>query len=138
MRIVADTNILISATFWYGTSYEIIEKVENKEIELIISKDIIKEFIEVLNSEEIQMKIKNKNLEMQRTVEKILSISIIVEPKKKFNFIKEDNEDNKILECAYEGKADFIISQDNHLLKLREFEGIKIISPDEFIKNFEA
>jgi len=133
MKIVVDTNVLISSTFWYGSSFRVIEKVENKEVELILSKEILKEFINVLNYEEIQQKIKNKNLEMKRTVEKIVSISTIVDPKQKFNIIKDDIEDNKIIECAIEGQANYIITQDNHLLKLKEFNGIKIITPKEFI-----
>ena len=137
MRIVADTNVLISSTFWYGNSDKIIEKTENKEIVLVISKEIIKEFIEVLNYEEIQEKIKNKGLEMRRTVEKIMAISDIVDPIKKIDVIKEDPDDNKILECAFEGSVDYIITKDNHLLKLKEFEGIKIINPAEFLEKLK-
>jgi len=78
MKITLDTNVLISATFWKGNSDKIIEKVEKKDIELILSKDIIEEFARVLKYKEIQEKVKNKNLEMKRTVEKIISISKII------------------------------------------------------------
>jgi|SRR3989344_1069289 len=138
MKITVDTNVLISSTFWYGASNKIIEKVENKELELILSKEIIEEFLRVLNYEEIQQKIRDKNLEMKRSVEKIISISLITEPKQKFDIIKEDPDDNKILECAFERKVDYIISQDNHLLKLKNFEGIKIINPEEFLNKLKA
>ena len=133
MKITMDTNVLISATFWYGDYNKIIEKVENNDIALVLSKEIIEEFARVLNYKSIQEKIKNKNLEMKRTVEKIISISKIVEPLEKINIIKEDPDDNKILECAKSGKVDFIVSSDNHLLKLKEFENIKIITPTTFI-----
>ena len=128
MKITLDTNVLISATFWHGDSDKIIEKVESKEIELVLSKEIIEEFAKVLKYKDIQEKIKNKNLEMKRTVEKIISISKIVEPLEKLNIVNEDPDDNKILECAKSGEVDFIISNDNHLLKLKEFENIKIIT----------
>lgn len=134
MRITADTNVLISSTFWYGSSNKIMEKVENKEIELVLSREIIKEFTKVLEYEEIQQKIKNKNLEMRRTVEKIASISTIVEPKQKLNVVKDDAKDNKIIECAVEGNVDYIISQDKHLLKLKEYKEIKIVLPEDFLK----
>ncbi len=49
MRITVDTNILVSATFWNGASEKIIEKVEKKEIQLVLSKEIIDEFVRVLN-----------------------------------------------------------------------------------------
>ena len=134
MKITADTNILISAIFWLGKSNEIIKKVENKEIELILSIEIINELTKVLDYEEIKNKIRDKGLEIRRTVEKIISISTIVEPLAKIEIIKEDIEDNIILECAKEGNADYIISQDKHLLKLRQFENIKIITPEEFLR----
>jgi len=133
MKIVVDTNVLISATFWAGDSDRILEKAENKEIELVLSKEIIEEFVRVLGYEEIQQKIKDKNLEMRRTAEKIVSVSTIVVPLQKLDVIKEDSDDNKILECAVEGNADYIVSQDNHLLNLKEFRGIKIVTPEEFL-----
>jgi uncharacterized protein len=136
MKITIDTNVLISGSLWKGASDKILEKVENKEIELILSKDIIEEFSEVLNYDEIKNKIRDKGLEIRRTVEKIVSISNTIEPLEKLNIITEDSDDNRILECAVEGKADFIITQDNHLLKLREFQGTKIITPEEFLTLF--
>ena len=48
--------------------------------------------------------------------------------------LKMTPNDNKVLECAKDGKADYIITSDNHLLRLKEFEGIKIVSPGEFLK----
>jgi hypothetical protein len=133
-KVVADTNVLVSATFWNGDSNRIIEKAELKEIELIISKEIVEEFSGVLGYKEIQDKIKNKNLEMRRTVEKIISISTIVEPQERFQIIKEDPDDDKFLDCAVAGKADVIISWNKHLLNLKEFKGIKIVRPDEFLR----
>jgi len=136
MKVVADTNVLISATFWFGSSNKIIELAEKKEIELVLSKEIIKEYSEVLKYEEIQEKIKNKNLEMKHSIQKIISISTIVEAEENINIVKEDPDDNKVLECAKAGNVDFIITNDNHLLKLEEFEGIKIITPNYFLNNY--
>ena len=134
MKITVDTNILISATFWDGASAEIIDKVEDKKVDLVLSGEIIKEYSEVLNYKEIQDKIKNKNLEIKKSVGKIISISKIVIPKGKLNVVKDDPEDDKILECAVEGNVDYIISYNKHLLKLKKFKEIKIITPEEFLK----
>ena len=133
MRIVVDTNVLISATFWQGDSNEILECVERKEIELVLSKAIIDEFSEVLNSSEIRKKIQDKNLGLQRTVEKVVSMATLVEPTKRLAIVKEDPDDNKVVECAEEGNAAFIVSNDNHLLKLRQYEGILIVTPQRFL-----
>lgn len=134
MKITVDTNILVSATFWSGDSFKIIERVENKEIELILSKEIIKEYSEVLQYKEIQDKIKNKNLEMKYPLEKIQSMAKMIEKTRSIDIIKEDSTDNKFLECAVAGQAAYIISKDKHLLKLKEFENIKIILPEEFLR----
>ena len=134
MRITADTNVLLSATFWLGDSFRIIEKVEKGEIELVLSRDIIQEFGGLLEYDEIKDKIKDKALEMKKTVDEIVEMSTIVDPKERFNIIKEDPEDNVVIECAVEGKVDYIVSQDDHLLKLKEFRSIRILTPKEMIE----
>ena len=134
MKITVDTNVLISATFWAGASDRIISMVEAKTIQLVLSEEIIKEYVGVLEYEEIKDKIRDKNLVMRRTVSKIISLSTIIEPTKKFSVVQDDPDDNKILEAAVAGGVDFIVSNDKHLLNLQEFENILIVSPDDFIK----
>ncbi len=131
--ITVDTNVLISATFWYGASYRIIKEVEEGRIILILSPQIIKEFAEVLDYEEIQEKIIHKNLEMKMTVAKIKELAVIVYPSEKVEVVKEDPDDNEIIECAIEGKADCLISQDKHLLEVKSYRGIAILTPEEFL-----
>src|SRR3989344_2606295 len=134
IRVTVDTNILISASFWYGASERIINKAENKEIVLVLSEQILEEYHKVLDYEEIKEKIKDKVLEMKQALLRIGIISEIVEVKSKIELIKEDPADNKIIECAVDGKVDYIITKDNHLLKYKEYKGIKIITPEEFLK----
>ncbi len=134
IKFTADTNILVSGSFWTGDSFKILEKADMKEIILVTSKEIIEEYTQVMGSDEIIGKIKEKSLIVSNIIQRVISNSIIVEPTEKINAVNEDPEDNKILECAKAGKADYIVTNDNHLLKLKEFEGIKIIKPDEFLK----
>ncbi len=136
-RITVDTNVLISATFWYGASYRIIKQIEEGKIVLILSPQIINEFAEVLEYEEIQEKIIHKNLEMRMTVAKIKELAIIAYPSEKIEVVKEDPDDNEIIECAIEGKVNYIISQDKHLLNLKSYRGIPIITPEEFLSKEE-
>ena len=60
MKITVDTNVLVSATFWYGASDKIISKIEAKQIQLILSKEIIEEYADALDYKEIQDKIKEQ------------------------------------------------------------------------------
>ncbi len=133
MKVVLDTNVLISGTFWTGDSFEVLRKIDLKEVMLVLSKELIDEYEEIINSEEIIEKIEDKNLVISEIIKKIIENAIIVSPRTKFNIVKEDPDDNKVLECASEGKVNFIITQDNHLLRLREFQGIKILKPEEFL-----
>lgn len=78
IRVTVDTNVLISATFWYGASARVIEKAENKELVLVLSEAILGEYADVLQYEEIQEKIRNKHLELKQSVLKISAIAEII------------------------------------------------------------
>jgi len=73
---------------------------------------------------------------MKRTLGKIISISTLVVPKEKLNIIRDDPDDNAVLECATAGNVDCIVSNDNHLLKLKQFRNIPILTPDEFVEKY--
>ena len=134
IRVTLDTNILVSGTFWTGDSYRILELIDKKKITSILSKEIIAEYINTVISEEITEKIENKKLIAAKTAQKVVMMSEIVEPTRKIDRIKEDPEANKILECATTGKAGYIITNDNHLLNIKGFEGIKILTPRQFLE----
>ena len=136
MKVTVDTNVLISATFWKGDSEKIITMAEKNQVILVLSKAILDEYIKVLEYKEIKDKIRNKRLVVNRAVEKIISISSLVEPKKKIHVVKADPEDDKIIECANAGKVDYIVSQDKHLLDL-DYAGIPIVSPSEFLRRMK-
>ena len=130
MNIVLDTNIFVSGIHWSGDSEKILRLWFNDEFELISSLPIIKELTRVLMSFKIPMGAE----EIYRWEDIILQKSTIVIPTEKINIVKEDTDDNKFIEAAVEGKAKYIISQDNHLLKIREFRGIKILTPRQFLE----
>ena len=137
MAVTLDTNVLISGSLWNGNSSTIITMIENKNIKLIIFKEILNEYICVLNYKEIKEKIKSKDLIIKLTIEKLISISNFVTPKTRLNIV-EDSDDNKILECVFEGNMDYVITSDNHLLKLNEFNKIKIVTPEQFLRLYYA
>jgi len=138
MRITLDTNVLISGTFWTGDSFRILDMIDNKELDNISSREIIEEYNETIKSDEIVDKVDNKKLIMTKVVHNVIKNSEIVEPTAKLDVIKDDPDDNRVLECAKEGKVSHVITNDNHLLKLKEFEGIKIVTPEEFLQILES
>lgn len=67
-------------------------------------------------------------------LDKMSRVALITPGKLEINAIPEDPSDNKIIACALEGDADFIISGDHHLTDLKIFQGIKIVDPAVFLK----
>lgn len=133
-KVVIDTNVFVSATFWAGYPSKVLELIEAGELDLLMSNDVIMEFTEVLACQEIQEKVKDKKLEMRWTLNDIMLMSQSVEPYRRIKIV-QDPDDDKIVECAVAGKADFIISQDKHLLRVIGFEGIRIVTPEDFLKH---
>ncbi len=85
----------------------------------------------------IKKLLKKAGIKPEDVLGEIVRISSIVNPKIKVNVVAEGPDDNKFLECALESRADFIVSGDKHLLRFREFKGIKIVSAREFLELIE-
>lgn len=132
--VVLDTNTLVSGLLWDGNEAKVIEKAERHEIRLFISQDLLKELEEVLNREKFSKKLEGREYTVERAVAKIALIATLIRPAHKVNVIKEDPDDNRVLECAVFAEADFIISGDTHLLSLKTYAGIDIITAGSFIK----
>ena len=130
MKTVLDTNVFISGIFWKGASNKVITNWKEGKFTLVTSLEAVSEIIKILKD----FKIKLSDEMIKEWVDLIVRNSMIVEPKEKIAIVKDDPKDNIFIETAVAGNADYIVSQDNHLLKLKDFRGIKIITPDEFNK----
>lgn len=129
LKVVFDTNIYISAILFGGNPRQILELAREKEIKLFISKFILLEIAQKLRD-----KFGWEECEIQEVIKGICKFAIVVSPKKKVNVIKEDKEDNAILDCALVGEVDMIISGDKrHLLSLGKFKDISIVSAKHFL-----
>ena len=102
-----------------------------EEIIFVLSEEILAEFIEVLDRPKFNSINQNEKTEF---IKNISELGELVNPQQKFNIILEDPKDNKILEAAVEDKADYIVTGDEHLLKLKEFRKIKIVNANEFLE----
>ena len=129
-KVVLDTNVFVSALGWRSASREIFNECIKGKLELFISVEIFDEIKRVLN----YPKFKFSRVEIDEFLDQILEVGSLVETKFKVEIIKDDPSDNKFLECAIAVGADYLISRDPHVLKIKEFEGIKIISPEVFRK----
>jgi len=139
MKVVLDTNVWLSAIFWKGEAYKIVELCIKNKINIMMSQNIIKEIVNVLNKEEkFQRSIIDRNEKIEDLIRTILSISNLIETKSKLDIVKDNPKENIILEVALDGKVDYIISYDKHLLNMLEFREIKIMQPNDFLKTLKS
>ncbi len=129
MIVVLDTNILISSIFWRGLPYEVTLNALKKNYSLCLSTKILNELEEKLN---LKFKFPEEKIKAHTGI--LREYGKIIEPTIKFDVVKQDPDDNMILECAVSCNADYIVSGDQHLLKLKEFRGIKIVTAKEFLE----
>ena len=130
MKIVIDSNIFISSFFWGGNPNEVFEKVINGFDELFITDEIIKEIISVMSDSKFTVNI----ADIEDYIKIIEKYSKNIESKNVSVFISRDQDDNKILQCAYDGNVDYIITGDKDLLVLKEYESIKIMNPKDYLE----
>lgn len=132
MRVVLDTNVLISGIFFSGPPAEILIHWRNRAFESVVSEPIITEYVRV--TEEIAKKF--PQLEIAEVLDLFIVNSKVVDTRGLEIRLCEDPDDDKFLECAVAGECQAIVSGDEHLLKIKEFQGIKIIKPRDFLDNY--
>ena len=135
LKVVLDANVLVSALINpHGKPAQIINQVFENKIRLFTSPSIVEELERVLSYPKLMKRHGLKKEELKEFVSDLLSIMSLIEEEKTIEVIKEDPSDNKYLSCALNGKVDFVISGDVHLLKLGEYEGIHIVTPANFLE----
>ncbi len=127
-RVTLDTNVYISAILFGGKAESIRNLSREGKIGVIVSEAILAEIGDVLSR-----KFHWSNRRIAITIDEIREFSTLVFPREAIAKILEDDADNRILECAVEGNAQYIVSGDRHLLKLAEYQGIKILAPAAFL-----
>lgn len=130
MRVVLDTKVFISSFLGTGTPRKIIDFWKEGKITICLSKEIVDEYVEVLE---------RLGLSGEKEVEEFLQLfarnfhSLFTAKTPNLEIVKNDPDDNKFFECAVALKAQFIISGDKAVLKIKNYMGIKILSPKQFI-----
>jgi len=131
VRVVIDTNVIISALYFSrGNPWLIVSWAIEGNIQNVVSDFILDEVRDVLTK-----KFFWEPAKIDSVISAIESFSEKVSPQNKLSVIPYAP-DNRILECALSGNADYIISGDRHLTDLKEFQGIKIINPAVFLSLF--
>lgn len=132
LRVVLDTNVLVSGLLFQGPPHHILHHVLAGAIQLLTSADLIAELDRVL-----EIKFPHARLAAKDSLEALREVALFVKPTERIAAIPKDPDDNIVLECAVAAGADAIVSGDRHLLALNTFRGILILTPHAFLDRFQ-
>jgi putative PIN family toxin of toxin-antitoxin system len=128
VKIVLDTNVLVSGIFWTGVPSRILSHWINDRFELLLTDNIFDEytrtFLRISRGKEDDL--------VNRWLILFAENSTFITVKKRFN-LSADPDDNKFIECAVSGNADYIVSGDSHLLDLKSILNTEVITPSAFL-----
>ena len=133
MRVVADTNVIVSMLLWGKSLERLFVLVNRRKIVLGFSPSTIDELFRVVGYPKIPKQADKMEKEIGVLLDKLLAASELVYPAEKLSLVPGDDSDNRILEIAIEARAEYIISGDRHLLDLGSVKGIPIVKPSEFL-----
>ncbi len=120
--VVLDTNVLVSALGWRGNEHLLYERCRHGELRLAISNALLDELRRVLRYPKLGF----TEDDIENFVTDILRHALVVSPSRTLEVISEDPDDDRVLECALQSDAVWIVSGDQHLLDLASYEGITI------------
>jgi len=133
IKVVIDTNVFVSS-FFGGNPKRIIDLWKHEEIVLCLSKDVLDEYIDVL--QRVGLKDENEIEELLSLFAKGFNI-LFTTKTPKIRAVKDDPDDDKFVECAVALKAEVIITGDKALKTMSEYLEVKILTPGEFLKTYK-
>ena len=136
MRVVLDTNVIISGLLWKKNTKALFDLVDKKQIKICLSPKIITEILRVLKYPHIKKQLDLIKLSPNEIISYLKQISEIY-PDIKIAINLSDSSDRIFLGVAVKSKAKYLVSGDKHLLSLKQFQGIKILMPKEFLKEIK-
>jgi len=136
MKIVCDTNVLISALLWGGTPGRILDRIEAGLDTLYTSRLLLQELEDVLNYPKITRILERRDLSSSDILELVIENAQIMETSNTpMRVVPDDPDDDHVIECAVTAHADYILTGDSHLLALKVWQSIPILSAGEYLKN---
>ena len=130
MKVIFDTNVLVAAFATDGLCSHLLRRANRGEFEIYVSPFILREFHEKLKT---KLSLSQKETgEIMELLEQIVKIVNPEEQKIKIPNICRDKDDNFVIACGIASEADYIVTGDKELLKIKEYKSIRIINPREF------
>ena len=133
-KIVLDTNVLVSGIIGSGYSASIVDAARKELIQLVTSARLLEEFSEVITRRHIARKYPKAAQAAETLLDFLRAFAILAPGVPEVQNISPDRDDDFVLACALDEKADCIVSGDPHLLDLKTYRGIPILTPREFVE----
>jgi putative PIN family toxin of toxin-antitoxin system len=127
MKVVLDTNVFVSGIFWGGPPHKILELWASDKIQVLITKKILEEYFKTIQKIDSDKKV------LLKWTAFVTENSVVLEDKNMVDICRDPG-DNKFLNCAFVGKADYLISGDDDLLIFQQVGLVRILNPSRFLK----
>jgi uncharacterized protein len=134
MKVVLDTNTVISGLFWKGAPRQVLDRARSGEIILFTSLDLLDELADVIGREKFASRLAMADASVEELVIGYASLVTVVRTDKIEPVVKSDPQDDQVLACARSANADVIVSGDNHLLALRQYHGMEIVTAGQLLE----
>ena len=128
MRIVADTNTVLSSLLWQGPPRRLLDLARQRTVTLCTSPTLLAELAEVIGRDKFVKRVRAATLSAAELVQDYERLAEVVEPQPLPAPTSRDSDDDHVLACALAAQADLIVSGDHDLLTLHEYQGIPILS----------
>ncbi|HEY7553400.1 MAG TPA: putative toxin-antitoxin system toxin component, PIN family [Candidatus Binatia bacterium] len=136
IRVVPDTNVYVSGLLWNNLSHRLLRLAEAGELIFITTPSIMEELRDVLGRPKFRLRIATLGTSVAELMESLLSIVEVIQDLPIDPIVARDPDDDKILACATAVQAEWIVSGDDHLLALKRYKGIAIVTPRQFLRTW--
>lgn len=138
MRLVVDTNVLVSAFLWKGTPGRLIDLAGEKELTLYTSRALVNELADVLQRKKLSKQVASTGLTTAQMIMNYRQLATLVTARQLAQQVSRDADDDVVLACALAARANLIVSGDKDLLVLKVFHRIPIITAEQAIQVLAA
>ena len=134
MRLVADTNVVVSGLLWKGPSRRLLDFARSGAVTLFTSPELLAELLDVLQRPKLERRLEQAGVSPWELVAGYGVLARLVTAPRRPAVVLEDPDDDRVLECAVACRAELVVSGDQHLLELSEHEGIPVLPAREAVE----